>query len=50
MTGWHGITVVFVNDIHEDVSGNEKADSDGFYKPVLHLHNENQKNHWDFQS
>jgi hypothetical protein len=34
--------VVSVNDTRADVSGNGKADSDGFYKVDLHLHNEYQ--------
>lgn len=34
--------VVSVKNTRADISGNGKADSDGFYKVVLHLHNENQ--------
>lgn len=34
--------VVSVRNTRADISGNGKADSDGFYKVVLHLHNENQ--------
>lgn len=34
--------VVSVKDTRAGISGNGKADGDGFYKVVLHLHNENQ--------
>lgn len=34
--------VVSVKNTRADISGNGKSDSDGFYKVVLHLHNENQ--------
>jgi hypothetical protein len=37
-----GDSVVSVKDIRADISGKGKTDSDGFYKIVLHLHNENQ--------
>lgn len=34
--------VVSVKNTRANISGNGKTDSDGFYKVVLHLHNENQ--------
>ena len=34
--------VVSVKNTRADISGNGKSGSDGFYKVVLHLHNENQ--------
>ncbi len=37
-----GAVVVSVKDTRADISGNGKTDRDGFYKVVLHLHNENQ--------
>lgn len=37
-----GAAVVSVKNTRADISGNGKTDSDGFYKVVLHLHNENQ--------
>jgi hypothetical protein len=37
-----GAVVVSVKNTRADISGNGKTDSDGFYKVVLHLHNENQ--------
>jgi hypothetical protein len=37
-----GAVVVSVKDTRADISGNGKTDSDGFYRVVLHLHNENQ--------
>ena len=37
-----GAVAVAVKNTRADISGNGKTDGDGFYKVVLHLHNENQ--------
>jgi hypothetical protein len=37
-----GAALVSVKDTRADVSGKGKTDSDGFFRIVLHLHNENQ--------